>query len=301
MPLLNTADAIYLGQASIARAYQGDVLVWPTGDSSTLSVTLVKVANEPKVTVSTGYGGAQPDTYRYYLSENGGAWTYKYEGGPGPHTFTVGHSRQYQAKVESFKSGLLIQTAYSNTVTTDPAPPPPTQQKVWTGTRVEWGTWRGNGTQRYHNSGALYSGYYSSNHGNQRSSTRFNIPGDVRWCKSIDNVEVSAYNDHSYNYSGRTVYMALHHYSDLNSANGVRYGMTGAFASWSVPRDGWIGGSEWISIRNYICPGRYYVWDEFRRHGAQGISFHQAPTNSQGYYGYVRNDVRLRITYTVET
>lgn len=298
---INSALALKVDGTDAVKAYMDGSVVWPTGSATVLSVSIAKVANQAKVTVSTGTTGLTPDTYRYYLSENNGAWTFKYEGGPGPHTFNVGYSKSYKAKVEAFKSGLLIKTAYSGSVTTDAAPPPPTQQKVVTLGRVEWGTWRGNGTQRFRNADQLFSGYYSSNHGNQRSATRYNIPADVRWCKSIDKVEVSAYNLHAYYNSGRTVRMALHHYSDLNSANGIRYGSTAPFAQFSAGKPGWVGGAEWINITNYVCPGRYYVWDEFRRWGATGIHFYQGASNSQSYYGYVRNDVRLRITYTVYT
>jgi hypothetical protein len=307
MPLINTADALFLGDLAVARAYQGDVLVWPTAGSSTLTVTLAKVSGQAKVTISTAYNGATPDIYRFYLSENGGAWTFKYEGGAGPHTFNVGYSKNYQAKVESFKSGLLLNTAYSNTVTTDAAPPPPTVQKIWEGTQVEYAVFKGNGGIRAYDSGPGYSGYFSSTYGNQKTNFRFNIPGDVRWCKSVDKVEFSAWNDHAYwqdgsDYPGRYVSLALHHYSDLDYTKGVRYGSTGTFKQYKAPyRDSWVGNVEWVDITHQVCPDRYAVWDEFRRHGAQGITMNWAPNNNQGYYGYVRNDVRLRITYTVET
>lgn len=297
---INSALALKVDGTDAVKAYMDGNVVWPTGSATVLSVSIAKVANQAKVTVSTAVSGLDPDTYRYYLSENNGAWTYKYEGGPGPHTFNVGYSKSYRAKVEAFKSGLLIKTAYSGSVTTDAAPPPPTQQKVATLSRAEFASYNGSGTQRTDSDGLThgYSGYVSSTHGNQRCSFRFNIPSDVRWCKSIDKVEMSAYNLWAYYNNGRTVRMALHHYGDLTSTS---YGSTGVFAEYSAGKPGWVGGAEWINITNYTCPGRYKVWDEFRRFGATGLHFHQGPSNSYNYYGYVRNDVRLRITYTVYT
>jgi hypothetical protein len=305
--LINTADQIYLGDQSVSRVYQGDVLVWPSESGNTLSAALTKIAGQAKVRCTVSYDGTDPDEYKYWLSVNGGA--YQLKGTTAATTFDMSttYSSKNRAKVESLKNGLLITTALTNEVTTDAAPPPPTKQKTVTLSRVEWGTWRGNGTQRYYNSNALYSGYFSGTNGNQRSSARFNIPGDLRNCKSVDKVEFSAWNDHAYNGDltsspGRTVWLAVHHYGDLNSANGIRYGSTAPFASFrAAKRDAWVGGAQWVDITNYVCPGRYSVKEEFRRWGAQGLHFHQAPNNSQAHYGYVRNDVRLRITYTVYT
>ena len=300
MPHINSAKALYIGDLTIAKAYMNNVQVWPPPVTNVLAATLSKIPGQAKVRSSVQFAGSTPTSFKHYLSVAGGAWTLKYSGPLAVVDIGTSYSSSNQAKVESFDGSALLKSALSNKVTTDAAPPPPTQQKTVTLSRTEWGSYNGSGQRRTDADGTTYgySGYYSSTQGNQKSSFRFAVPADVRNCKSVDKVEISVYNIHAYGNAGRDVQLALHHYSDLGTTTA---GSTGTFAARLAGKPGWVGGAEWIDITNFTCPGRYTVKEEFRKHGAWGVTMNSGPTNSQAYYGYVRNDVRLRITYTVYT
>ena len=302
MALLNTAAQLYMGTTPVVKAFKGGVQVWPPPVTNTLSASLVKVANQSKVTASAASSGTAVANYKYYLSVGGGAWTHKATQPGASLTIDTSFSSTNQVRVESFDAAgnLLAGPVYTNTVTTDAQPPPPTLQKTVTLSRAEWASYKGNGAQRTDSDGLTYgySGYYSSTWGNQKSNFRFDIPSDLRNCKSVDKVEVSIYNVHAYNNSGRDVQLAIHHYGDL-SAN--TSGSSGTFTTRTGGKPGWVGGAEWIDITGYVLPNRYWMAEEFRVHGACGVTMNSGPTSSQAYYGYVRNDVRMRFTYTVYT
>lgn len=203
-------------------------------------------------------------------------------------------------------TGLAANTTYSYTLTarsgsvvlsSDTAsaktPARPQTQKTWTGSRTSYASWTGGCANR--GTAELYSGYYSSTQGNQRSHANFTIPAEIRNCVRIDQVWISAWNLHSFNGSGRTVQLAVNH----GATAGASCGSTGTAVGLSAAKPGWVGGAEWVEVGGYVCPGRTTIKEEFRVNGAQGFTFNQGPDNNQAYYGYCRNDVRIRIVYTV--
>lgn len=305
MPLINTADKLYLGTTPVLRAYKAGVLVWPPAPTieNTLSAVLARKGSSADLTCSASWSGTTPTLFKYYLSTNGGAWVLKGSTAATTLNMASSYNSSNQAKIESFDGSVLLKTAYSNTVAIGSAPPPPTQQRTWQAQRSAFASYNGNGTKRTDSDGTTYgySGYYSGTHGNQKCCFKFDIPNEIRNCKSIDKVEFWGYNLHSYYNSGRQLQVAIHHGDLSNSGSSATFvqafgGKPGQIGGGN-PNDGW----DWIDITNHKVPGRYIVKEEFRIYGAQGIAFNPGPSNAQDYYGYVRNDIHLRITYTVYT
>ena len=310
MPLLNTANALYIGGTAALKAYQNGVQVWP-GNQNSLSVSAAMGdINVPSVTVSTAYSGIQPGYYRYYYRHNGGNWVFFTQGGAGPVSISTSYNVTFQARVDSFtSSGALITTGYSNNVAVPSPPPPPTQQRVWSGTPVEaksyykktsGSSWLvrsdGDGSSR------CYYGWISSTWGEQQSQVRYDIPAEIRNCISVDRVEMSWYNHwHFYNSGGR-VSMVAHHNPSLGSYGGNTQPLVDGNGQvrWSAPKPGQIGETQWYDLGWLTSAGRTNIYEEIRVNGLQGFGLVPAFGGDAGY-GYAAMNPTLRITYTVYT
>ena len=198
----------------------------------------------------------------------------------------------YVYDISAQKAGQQVATAMTGQIIT---PARGTVQKDVILGRREYQSYYGSGSRRT-NTSDMYSGYYSSNNGNQRCLALFDIPADVRGCVSIDAIYLSAWNIHAYNNSGVTKQCVITHHSTLASGT---YGSTATFFTTKAGKPGWVSGGEWFEVKNYQCPGRTSVAEEFRTNGATGFGFGPGPDNSQSYYGYARNDFRMRFIYTV--
>lgn len=198
-------------------------------------------------------------------------------------------------KVEAFRDGSLIAVEQVSVTT----PPPPIQQKIATLSPIASGTYEGNGSLRTDTSN-LYSGYYSSNRGYQRSAVVWNIPADVRGCVSVDKIEISLLNLHTWAGTGIPQQnVAVWTRQDIPSTLGSY--ITGAFGGWGVAKGGWLDGQEWVDVSNLGAPSRPPLKEEFRSVGISGMSLIAADPASQSYYGYYSSNFRLRLTYTVNT
>lgn len=211
-------------------------------------------------------------------------------------------STTYNYKLDAMRGGLVIPPSDTASATTG-ARPVGTYSTGALGA-VTSGSYSGSGGLKAANS-YMWTGYYDSTWGRQKSAVVFPVPGAVRasgGCLEITKVEMSFWVQHHYYYTGGKMRVAVHHgnYPDYASVP-TWPGSTAAFGEYSANRGSWLGGTEWVDITTKVCPGRYTVRDEFRLHGAWGLALVQ-PNDDHLYYGYTRgaqqaSEPRLRITY----
>jgi len=313
MPLLNDATKLYLGTQTVTAAYKAGVKVWPKPVVNTLGATLTKIG-DPNAQISTSYSGTTPALYRYYSSTNGAPWVYRYEGDAGPHNFDTTYSSTFVMKVDSFDAaGNGLNTATTNTVTMGARPVVYVQREVYLDA-VDAKSYRGNNAQRTDSSG-LANCYYGmttlsggSTWGEQKSLARFDIPGEIRNCVSVDSVQIKWYNNHHDQNSGGKVSMVAHHNPTLGTTFGGSTGAllldTGASVLWPAPKPGWINGqappNEWYHVGFLHSSGRPTIYEEIRVQGLQGFGLIR-PVGISGNagYGYAARNPRLYIKYTV--
>ena len=320
MPLLNDAVNVKMGAVQVAAVYKAGVKVWPKPVVNTLSASLrvMDPSEHPTrsgvwVYVGTSYSGTTPDLYKYYSSTNGGAWTYLYEANESAAIFETSYSSTVAIKVETFAGSTGLNTAITNTVTTG-ARPITYVQREWYGYAADAKSYRGNNAQRTDASG-LANCYYGmttlsggSTWGEQKSLARFDIPGEIRNCVSVDSVQIKWYNLHHNNNSGGQVSMVAHHNTTLGTTFGGSTGAllldTGASVLWPAPKPGWINGqappNEWYHVGFLHSSGRPTIYEEIRVQGLQGFGLIR-PVGISGNagYGYAARNPRLYIKYTV--
>ena len=205
-------------------------------------------------------------------------------------------STAYNYAIDAVR-GTQVWQNVGYTATTTKAPT--IQQKVATLGASSSGSYSGNTGAKRTDTSNFYSGYYSGTWGQQGSAFMFAIPGDLRNCVSVDKVEISIQNVHSYSNGGVTQHLAVSH---TQTAGSSWPGATGAFGGRATAKGGWYGGAEWVDITRDVEPTfGDTVAENFRVRGAWGICL-VAPSSAQGYYSYWSSSgMRLRITYTVKT
>jgi hypothetical protein len=206
-------------------------------------------------------------------------------------------STAYNYRVDGLRGGLVVASANVNGITTLA---PQYAQRTWSGLATAVASYGQSGAKRTDTSNA-YAGYYSSTWGTQRSLWTFDIPAEVRSCHSIDSVKVAVWSAHTYQNSGASVGLVVHHGS---VAGGTFPGSTGAFGTFHAPKGGWVGqtGDGWLDVGRYTTPGRTTVAEEIRAHGATGFGLAATTTSQAGYMyatGTGADRPKLAITYTV--
>lgn len=214
------------------------------------------------------------------------------------HTGLAG-STLYAYRVDAYYAGTKVDEAHAS-ATTQAVPPPQYQQKTWSGLATAVASYAENGSRRTDTSNA-YAGRYSSTWGTQRSLWTFDIPSDVHNCASIDAVRFAVWSLHTFNNSGASVGLVVHHGSVAGS---TFPGSTGIFGTYHAPKPGWIGQTPdgWVDITNAATPGRSTVREEFRVLGAAGLGLAATTTAQAGYmyaWGTGLDRPKLSITYTV--
>jgi hypothetical protein len=287
MAVINTAASVRMGTVEAKAVYLGTTKVWPPASANTVSVTLANVipADPAKVRATAATGGIQPDQYKFYLNNQ----LVLTATTPGPHEFPVAWATAYTAKVETFKSGSLLATGTSNTVTSPAAPPPAAVHKLVELEAFASASYNQSGQNRA--VGECYYGYTSSVHGLQKSLWIWDIPADVRNCVSIDRIDVRVYNIHAYLNSGGSTGLVVHHGTTLPQGFP---GSTGILQyngqNWLIgtPKPGYMSqdGSGWMTnIHVLSAPGRTSLAEEFRVNGAWGMGL-ASPSTSTNHYGY---------------
>lgn len=293
-----TVQQPYVGDGSQVRELQevwvGDIganprLVWLKITSLGLTGFAV---NQTTVTLNWSQPANGITLYKVSNSAGGGAFLY---GDFFTYTFNnIAAGTTLSYKVDAYRGSLLV-TSQQIQVTT---PPNPTLQKSVTLSPSAAGSYKGDGNLRTDTSN-LYSGYYSSNQGYQRSAVVWPIPADVRNCVSVDKIEISLRNLHTWSGTGIPQQnVAVWEAQNIPATIGP---ITGAFGGWGVAKGGWLNGTEWVDISNLAAPGRPPLREEFRVVGISGMALVAADPGSQSYYGYYSSNFRLRLTYTINT
>jgi hypothetical protein len=306
MPLINTADRLYIGTAAAAAAYKNGDRVWPPDSGvSTVTATLAQTT-APTVRLTISHTGEVPVLFKLYRT-TATAWTFwKDVAVGGAYDYTTTYSTTISMKVEAYYSDGSAIIAYSNPVAVGPAPPPAQVAQVFEANSVEWASFNKNG--RRTDATSCYYGNVSTTHGNQYSQVRWTWPANIRaagGCISIQKVLLRWYNQHHFNGDpNNTVSMKAHHNSTL--AGGYR-GATqvllsgGSQVKWRAPKPGYIGNiaaNGWIDLTALTSSGRYAIRDEIRVYGMQGFELWPAESGTAGY-GYAATSARIRVEYTV--
>jgi len=198
----------------------------------------------------------------------------------------------YLLEARSGSTVLSSDTATARTLV------PTTQQKTVTLSPASAGSYYGNNTRRS-TAGPYYSGNYTpGSNGKQKSSFHFAVPADVRNCVSVDKVEFSVRNSHTYSGSVAQSIAVTH----TQTAGASWPGGTGAFGARTTAKGGWWGNAQWQNITSLVDPTlRTTVADNFRVRNAWGIQL-VAPSDDLALYSYwASGTAQLRITYTVRT
>jgi hypothetical protein len=286
MAVINTATSVRMGTVEAKAVYLGTTKVWPPASANTVTPVLTSVipADPARVKITTTWTGTQPDQYKFYLNN-----VLKWTGGIGPHEFDVAWATAYTAKVETFKSGSLLATGTSNTVTTPAAPPPAAVHKFVELEAIASASYNQSGQNR--NVGECYYGYVSGIHGLQKSLWIWDIPAAVRNCVSVDRIDVRVYNIHAYLNSGGSTGLVVHHGTSLPQGFPGSTGiLTHMGSQWLIgtPKPGYMSqdGSGWMTnIHVLSAPGRTTLAEEFRVNGAWGMGL-ASPSTSTNHYGY---------------
>lgn len=312
MPLIDDARSIYAGVVPAIAVYRGPTLVWPAWRNNAITASL-KVHDRTVVRLTIEAEGQTPVGYKAWGSINGGAWTAWGDPVTGITDYDTGTWNctvriKVTADYPGYSPDITVET---NTVSIGSRP---IKQSTTPNLGcIEWASYGvyGGVTQKRTdwtgtnggNPAAMY-GYVSTNHNQQQSQVRFNIPAAVRGCISVDSVKIRWWNKHHYKGTGGTVSMVGHHNQSLSgSAFG---GSTGALlfngnqAKWSAPINSWINGTEWYELAHLTAPyggNNRTIAEEIRIASLQGFGLVAAETGTAGY-GYASLDPILEITYT---
>ena len=127
MPLINTADRLYIGTAAAAAAYKNGDRVWPPDSGvSTVTATLAQTT-APTVRLTISHTGEVPVLFKLYRTTST-AWTFwKDVAVGGAYDYTTTYSTTISMKVEAYYADGSAIIAYSNPV----AVGPPLRPRRW--------------------------------------------------------------------------------------------------------------------------------------------------------------------------
>ncbi len=164
--------------------------------------------------------------------------------------------------------------------------------KIYSGTGT--GSYRSDGSRRFLND-LMYQGYYSSNHGNQRSLVLFDyaqIQADLSGA-TILKTEVTLQNYHWYHDYGGTALIGTHNNGNIPST----WPSSGLDTSISTITNWAYGATRTVQVSNDIATA-------IASGTAKGITLGPAPNTNSIYYGYFNGSptaTKLKITYTKST